>query len=105
MAETIRFWPVIIGEPPDEGVVYYVADGSIFFQDAENPWLLDGTLESVTPQDVPEFYRSWPAEIRILPVRVASGETRLDADEALIREIERLAKTGVPKEALAGAAT
>ena len=102
MVETIRFRPVVLGEPPDEGQVFFIAedsDGTLYFRDAEWDWpLLATVLEDVTPADVPDYYQRFRAVTRILPVRQAVGPDLADAYSDLMEQIEALAESGVPAE-------
>jgi hypothetical protein len=95
MAEAIRYRPVLMGEPPDDGQVFFIAenpDGSLYFRDTSWPWSVEGTLESVTVADLPEFYARFRDVTRILPIREAAGDEREDAYDVLLQQIEALAE-------------
>jgi hypothetical protein len=101
---------VILGEPPDAGQVFFVAetpDGSLYFRDAEWDWPLPvRVIEDVAPADLPEYYAQFRTVTRILPVRDATGPDREDAYAELMRQIEALADSGAPARlSLASAAT
>jgi hypothetical protein len=109
VAETIRFRAVVLGEPPHEGQVFFIAedsDGTLYFRDAEWDWpLLATALEDVTPADVPDNYQRFRAVTRILPVREAVGPDLPGAHSDLMKQIEVLAESGVPAGAAAAATT
>lgn len=95
MAATIRFRPLILGEPPERGEIWYLCereDGRVVFRDAESPWLLDKavSLDWVDIGDLPDYYMPVRSEMQLLAVRAARGETDADAYDDLLRQIEAL---------------
>jgi hypothetical protein len=97
MAAAIRYRPVVMGEPPEAGQVFYLAedtDGSVYFRDTEWVWPIENVpdLEAVTVDDLPEFYAQFRTETEILCVREARGATEDEADDVLLEQIEALAE-------------
>lgn len=97
MAKTIRYRPIIVGEPPDDGQVWLFVEGPnvVNFQGPSNPWPLDPgiRLEDVTAHDLPEWYARAVPFARVFPIREATAETGGDAYGRMLEAIEGLHDT------------
>ncbi len=98
MACTLRFRPVLLGDPAQPDTIFFLGESEdgAYFRDQEISWPLDVPLDEVTLQDLPAPFNDGGPDITLLPTQVAVGSDEVAAHRRMVAAIEQLYRTGAP---------